>query len=359
MTLTSEKKRPEDTLIRLIDKLERTRSLSRKEWTQLIRGRTPDIAEYLFKRAREIRIRHYGHDVYIRGLIEFTNYCKNDCYYCGIRKGNPNAQRYRLSKDEILSCCEQGYALGFRTFVLQGGEDGWFTDDRLTDIISSIRSGWKDCAITLSIGERSPDSYQRLFDAGADRFLLRHETYDHTHYSRLHPDALTAAHRQDCLWSLKKIGYQVGTGFMVGSPYQTPEHLADDMLFLKELDPQMVGIGPFIPHHDTPFAKEPAGTMELTLFMLGLIRLLLPKVLLPATTALGTIVSGGREKGILAGANVVMPNLSPASVRGKYLLYDNKLCTGSEAAESLADLKYRMEGIGYRVTVARGDSLNI
>ena len=359
MTLTSEKKRPEDTLIRLIDKLERTRSLSRKEWTQLIRGRTPDIAEYLFKRAREIRIRHYGHDVYIRGLIEFTNYCKNDCYYCGMRKGNPNAQRYRLSKDEILSCCEQGYALGFRTFVLQGGEDGWFTDDRLTDIISSIRSGWKDCAITLSIGERSPDSYQRLFDAGADRFLLRHETYDHTHYSRLHPDALTAAHRQDCLWSLKKIGYQVGTGFMVGSPYQTPEHLADDMLFLKELDPQMVGIGPFIPHHDTPFAKEPAGTMELTLFMLGLIRLLLPKVLLPATTALGTIVSGGREKGILAGANVVMPNLSPASVRGKYLLYDNKLCTGSEAAESLADLKYRMEGIGYHVTVARGDSLNI
>ncbi len=359
MTLTSEKEMPQTELIRLVDKLEQTRSLLREEWTQLIRGRTPEIAEYLFERAREVRIRHYGHDVYIRGLIEFTNYCKNDCYYCGIRKSNPNAQRYRLTKEDILSCCEQGYALGFRTFVLQGGEDGWFTDERLTDIVSAIRSGWPDCAITLSVGERSFESYQTLFGAGADRFLLRHETYDHAHYSRLHPDILTAAHRQECLWNLKKIGYQVGTGFMVGSPYQTPEHLAEDMLFLKELDPQMVGIGPFIPHHDTPFAKETAGAMELTLFMLGLIRLLLPKVLLPATTALGTIAPDGRERGILAGANVVMPNLSPASVREKYLLYDNKLCTGSEAAESLADLRQRMEHIGYHVTISRGDSLNI
>ena len=359
MITTSEKVTAEDTLIRLIHKLEQTQSLSREEWTQLIRGRTPKATEYLFERAREIRIRHYGHDVYIRGLIEFTNYCKNDCYYCGIRKSNSNAQRYRLSKEDILSCCEQGYALGFRTFVLQGGEDKWFTDERLADIVASIRSGWKDCAITLSVGERFADSYQRLFDAGANRFLLRHETYDHEHYSRLHPDTLTAAHRQECLWNLKKIGYQVGTGFMVGSPYQTPELLADDMLFLKELDPQMVGIGPFIPHHDTPFAKEPAGTADLTLYMLGLIRLMLPKVLLPATTALGTIAPGGREKGILAGANVVMPNLSPASVREKYLLYDNKLCTGSEAAESLADLRRRMEGIGYQVTVSRGDSLNM
>lgn len=359
MTMTTKIPPPKDPLIRLVDKLEQTRTLTRDEWTQLIRGRTPKTAEYLFERAREIRIRHYGHDVYIRGLIEFTNYCKNDCLYCGIRKSNANARRYRLTKEKILSCCEQGYALGFRTFVLQGGEDGWFTDERLTDIVSAIRSGWRDCAITLSVGERPPDSYQRLFDAGADRFLLRHETYDSAHYGRLHPPGLTAAHRQACLNSLKEIGYQVGTGFMVGSPYQTPENLADDMLFLKELDPQMVGIGPFIPHHDTPFAGEPAGTMELTLYMLGLIRLLLPKVLLPATTALGTIAPDGRERGILAGANVVMPNLSPAAVREKYLLYDNKLCTGSEAAESLQDLKESMERIGYRVTVSRGDSLNV
>lgn len=359
MTMTSEKPAATDTLLRLIDKLEQTQSLAKEEWAQLIRGRTPESTEYLFGRARAARIRHYGYDVYIRGLIEFTNYCKNDCYYCGIRKSNQNAQRYRLTKEDILSCCEQGYALGFRTFVLQGGEDGWFTDERLSDIVSAIRSGWKDCAITLSVGERSFDSYQRLFDAGADRFLLRHETSDHRHYSQLHPDTLTASHRQDCLWNLKRIGYQVGTGFMVGSPYQTPEHLADDMLFLKELDPQMVGIGPFIPHHDTPFADKPAGTVELTLYMLALIRLLLPKVLLPATTALGTVSPDGREQGILAGANVVMPNLSPASVREKYLLYDNKLCTGSEAAESLADLKQRMEKIGYQITVSRGDSLNM
>ena len=296
--------------------------------------------------------------MYIRGLIEFTNYCKNDCYYCGIRKGNHNADRYRLSKEDILNCCAQGYELGFRTFVLQGGEDGWYTDERLADIVASIRSGWPDCAITLSAGERSRESYRILREAGADRYLLRHETYDSRHYGMLHPPALSAEHRRKCLWDLKDLGYQVGTGFMVGSPFQTPENLADDMLFLTELNPQMVGIGPFIPHHDTPFADRKAGTPELTLFMLGLIRLLLPKALLPSTTALGSIIPNGREQGILAGANVVMPNLSPAQFREKYLLYDNKLCTGSEAAESLRDLKARMESIGYHVTVARGDSLN-
>ncbi len=343
----------------LINKLEQDRSLTRSEWTDLIRGRSPETAGYLFDRARKTRIRHYGHDVYIRGLIEFTNYCRNDCYYCGIRKSNPNAERYRLSKEEILDCCAHGYELGFRTFVLQGGEDGWYTDERLADIVASIRSRWPDCAITLSVGERSRESYRILREAGADRYLLRHETYDSSHYQRLHPPALSAAHRQECLWDLKELGYQVGTGFMVGSPFQTSENLADDMLFLTELNPQMVGIGPFIPHHDTPFADQPAGTLELTLFMLGLIRLLLPKVLLPATTALGTIAPDGREQGILAGANVVMPNLSPAQVREKYLLYDNKLCTGSEAAESLKDLEERMAAIGYHVTVSRGDSLNI
>ncbi|MBM6751151.1 [FeFe] hydrogenase H-cluster radical SAM maturase HydE [Mediterraneibacter glycyrrhizinilyticus] len=342
----------------LIDKLEQTRALTRTEWAALIHGRTPVISEYLFARARKARIHYYGKDIYIRGLIEFTNYCRNDCYYCGIRKSNKNAVRYRLTKDQILSCCENGYHLGFRTFVLQGGEDGWFTEDRMTDIVSGIRQRFPDCAITLSIGELPRESYRRFFEAGADRYLLRHETYDSAHYSRLHPASLSASHRQKCLWYLKELGYQVGTGFMVGSPYQTAENLADDMLFLKELNPQMVGIGPFIPHHDTPFAGQPAGTLELTVFMLGLIRLMLPKVLLPATTALGTIAEDGREQGILAGANVVMPNLSPAQVRENYLLYDNKLCTGDEAAESLKSLNARFHAIGYHIAVSRGDSLN-
>ena len=344
--------------ISLIDKLEQTRALTRTEWAALIHGRTPVISEYLFARARKARIRYYGKDIYIRGLIEFTNYCRNDCYYCGIRKSNKNAVRYRLTKDQILSCCENGYRLGFRTFVLRGGEDGWFTEDRMTDIVSGIRQRFPDCAITLSIGELPRESYRRFFEAGADRYLLRHETYDSAHYSRLHPASLSASHRQKCLWDLKELGYQVGTGFMVGSPYQTAENLADDMLFLKELNPQMVGIGPFIPHHDTPFAGQPAGTLELTVFMLGLIRLMLPKVLLPATTALGTIAEDGREQGILAGANVVMPNLSPAQVRENYLLYDNKLCTGDEAAESLKSLDARFHAIGYHIAVSRGDSLN-
>lgn len=343
----------------LIDKLERFHCLSKEEWTALIRDRTPYSSNYLFEKACEIRHSHYGHDVYVRGLIEFTNYCKNDCYYCGIRKSNRKANRYRLSKAQMLECCRNGHALGFRTFVLQGGEDGHYTQPMLEDIVSSIKEGFPDCAITLSIGERSRESYQRLFDAGADRYLLRHETYDDEHYQKLHPKCLSAAHRQQCLWDLKEIGYEVGTGFMVGSPYQTPENLAGDMLFLKELNPQMVGIGPFIPHHETPFANSPAGTMELTLFMLGLLRLMLPKTLLPSTTALGTISPDGREKGILAGANVVMPNLSPREVRKDYLLYDNKICTGEEAAECRCCMERRMNSIGYNVAVARGDSLNI
>lgn len=343
----------------LIDKLEQNQELTRGEWAFLIENRNARLADYLFEKARKLRIRHYGKDVYVRGLIEFTNYCKNDCYYCGIRRSNSNAHRYRLTKEQILSCCRAGYELGFRTYVLQGGEDGYFTEDRMADIVASIHALYPDCAITLSIGELPYDSYQRFFDAGADRYLLRHETFDSGHYSRLHPPALQAAHRQECLWNLKKIGYQVGTGFMVGSPYQTAENLADDMIFLKELNPQMVGIGPFIPHHDTPFKDQAAGTLELTLFMLGLIRLMLPKVLLPSTTALGTIAPDGREQGILAGANVVMPNLSPAAVRKDYLLYDNKICTGDEAAECRRCLEQRMRSIGYQVVTARGDSLNL
>lgn len=343
----------------LIGKLKETKTLTREEWIALIENRTPALAEYLFEQARKVREEYYGKDIYIRGLIEFTNYCKNDCYYCGIRRSNQNAPRYRLTKEEIIECCTYGYQLGFRTFVLQGGEDGYFTDERMIEIVSAIRGVFSDCAITLSIGEKSYDSYKKFHDAGADRYLLRHETYDLEHYGKLHPTVLSAKNRQKCLWDMKEIGYQVGTGFMVGSPYQNTSNLADDMLFIKELNPQMVGIGPFIPHKDTMFAKETAGTLELTLYMLGLLRLMLPKVLLPATTALGTIAENGRELGILAGANVVMPNLSPAGVREKYLLYDNKACTGDEAAESVEHLREQMRNIGYEVVISRGDSRNI
>lgn len=339
----------------LIDKLKNTQTLSKEEFVFLIENRNEKIAEYLFESSREVRHAHYGKDIYIRGLIEFSNYCKNDCLYCGIRRSNKNCDRYRLSKDEILECCSEGYELGFRTFVLQGGEDVRFTDEVFCDIISSIKKNYPDCAVTLSIGERSKESYQRLFDAGADRFLLRHETANDEHYAKLHPKELSSTERKRCLFDLKNIGFQTGTGFMVGSPFQTSENLAEDMLFIKEFDPQMVGIGPFVSHHDTPFRDYENGSCELTLFMLGLLRLMLPNVLLPATTALGTIDPFGREKGILAGANVIMPNLSPLSQRKKYLLYDNKISTGDESAQSKKHLEQSMKKIGYDVVVARGD----
>lgn len=343
----------------LVDKLRMKSSLTREEWIQLIDNRTPELAEYIFEQAREVREKHYGNQVFIRGLIEFTNYCKNDCFYCGIRRSNKNASRYRLNKEEILSCCAEGYELGFRTFVLQGGEDGYFTDERLVELIKEIKGKCPDCAITLSVGEKTYESYQKFWDAGAERYLLRHETYDMEHYGKLHPAELSGERRQQCLADLKKIGYQVGTGFMVGAPFQTSENLADDMLFVKELNPQMVGIGPYVPHKDTPFFDKAAGTLELTLYMLGLLRLMLPKVLLPATTALGTIHPEGRERGIMAGANVVMPNLSPISVREKYLLYNDKIHTGDEAAECVESLRKKMNAIGYEVVISRGDSLNI
>lgn len=339
----------------LIDKLEREHVLSKEEFISLIDGRTRSLSEYLFEKARRIRKRYYGSDVYLRGLIEFTNYCRNDCLYCGIRRSNGHASRYRLTREEILSCCEVGYGLGFRTFVLQGGEDGHYSDGILVDIIREIKSLYPDCALTLSIGERSRESYQAFFDAGADRYLLRHETADPVHYSKLHPPSLSLKTRKKCLSDLKEIGYQVGSGFMVGSPGQTPAQLAEDLLYLHELQPHMVGIGPFIPHHDTPFASEQSGSAELTLFLLGLIRLILPAALIPATTALGTIDPMGREKGILAGANVVMPNLSPKDVRNKYMLYDNKICTGDEAAECRHCMEGRIGRIGYQVVVSRGD----
>ncbi len=340
----------------LIDKLEREQALSLDEYTSLVENRTSKLSEYLFQKSREASKKFYGNDIYLRGLIEFTNYCKNDCYYCGIRRSNRNASRYRLTKEQILSCCREGYELGFRTFVLQGGEDGHYSDEVLLSIIREIKKTYPDCALTLSIGERPYGSYKEFYDAGADRYLLRHETADQAHYAKLHPSGMTLESRKQCLWDLKKIGFQVGSGFMVGSPGQTSAHLAQDLLFLQELQPQMVGIGPFIPHHDTPFAAEQNGTAELTLFLIGLIRLMLPASLLPATTALGTIDPMGREKGILAGANVVMPNLSPQGVRDKYLLYDNKICTGDEAAECRHCIENRINRIGYQIAVHRGDS---
>lgn len=311
--------------------------------------------EFLYAQAREVADEVYGKRVFKRGLIEFTNYCKNDCYYCGIGRSNACAERYRLDKDTILACCEKGYALGYRTFVLQGGEDGYFTDERVCEIVSEIRQNYLDCAITLSIGEKSKESYQKYFDAGADRYLLRHETANEAHYAKLHPKELSLRNRKQCLYDLKDIGYQVGCGFMVGSPYQTIETLYEDLQFIKELEPHMVGIGPFIPQKETPFANEHAGTLEQTLRLLAIIRLIHPSVLLPATTALGTIHENGRELGILAGANVVMPNLSPTDVRKKYKLYDNKACTGDEAAEGDANLKFRIKQIGYDLVCDRGD----
>lgn len=342
----------------LIDKLKSERTLSRAEFASLLKNRDEETAGYLFEKAREVRHAVYDHDVYLRGLIEFTNCCRNDCFYCGIRKSNRNAERYRLTKDEILDCCETGYVLGFRTFVLQGGEDPYYSDEKMTDIIRTIKQKFTDCALTVSIGEKSVKTYQAYFDAGADRYLLRHETANAAHYKLLHPASMSLDNRKRCLYNLKKIGFQTGSGFMVGSPYQTIDCIIDDLMFIGELEPHMVGIGPFIPHHDTPFGDKAAGTLELTLYLLGIIRLMLPNVLLPATTALGTIHPEGREMGILAGANIIMPNLSPVDVRKKYLLYDNKICTGEEAAEYIQSLTKRIESIGYRIVAERGDYKN-
>lgn len=339
----------------LIDRLEAEGKLGRQDWLRLLSGWTEDDRGYAAERARAIGDQVYGKQVYVRGLIEFTNYCRNDCYYCGIRRGNGEVQRYRLGQDEILGCCEAGYELGFRTFVLQGGKDPWYTVQRMCEIIRGIKERYPDCAVTLSIGERTAEEYHAYREAGADRYLLRHETADPLHYSRLHPEEMSYPHRMECLWELKRLGYQTGCGFMVGSPGQTVETLAQDMEFIHRLKPQMVGIGPFIPQKDTPFGREAAGSYTLTLFLLSLIRIMEKEVLLPATTALGTIHPQGREMGILAGGNVVMPNLSPLDVRKKYMLYDNKISTGSEAAECRMDLEERMKAIGYEIVTARGD----
>lgn len=339
----------------IIEKLEALHTADNSELAQLISTITDDELEALRQKAQMCAQKHFGNKVFIRGLIEISSICKNDCYYCGIRKSNKNAVRYRLGKEQILNCCEQGYKLGFRTFVMQGGEDGYFTDDVMCDIVSSIKRGYPGCAVTLSLGERSRESYQRLYDAGADRYLLRHETASEEHYSKLHPSEMTLKNRKKCLWDLKEIGFQTGAGFMVGSPHQTTETLAEDLMFIQELSPQMCGIGPFIPHKDTVFKYEKRGSVRICLLLLSVIRLMQPDILLPSTTALGTVDATGREKGILHGANVVMPNLSPAEHRKDYSLYDNKLCTGDEAAESIKNLSEKMEKIGYQIVIDRGD----
>ncbi len=339
----------------LAEKLIKNHSLTVDEYKQLIDNYSPSLAEYLALEAVKARKEVYGNTVYTRGLIEISNICKNDCTYCGIRRSNKNCDRYRLTEDEILQCADEGYSLGFRTFVMQGGEDAYFTDDVLVSIITKLKNNHPDCAITLSLGERSKESYKRLYDAGADRYLLRHETADKDHYEKLHPEAMSFDNRMQCLKNLKEIGYQVGCGFMVGSPCQESIHLAKDLKFIEEFKPHMCGIGPFIPHKDTPFKDEKQGTVELTCYLLSILRLINPHILLPSTTALGTIDPSGREKGIKAGANVVMPNLSPVAVRKKYELYDNKICTGEESAQCKDCLSMRMKSIGYEIVTDRGD----
>lgn len=343
------------TIHNITDRLAQSGFLSFDDFRAIVRCEDKQEIEYLFSKSRDQAKKYYGNKIFVRGLIEFTNHCKNDCLYCGIRASNKNAKRYRLSAEEILDCCKNGYSLGFRTFVLQGGEDMHYSDDDFVSIIKTIKSLYPDCAVTLSIGERSRSSYERYFDAGADRYLLRHETADCGHYKKLHPDKMSFENRMRCISDLKEIGYQTGVGFMVGSPYQTEESIYKDLQFIKEIQPHMVGIGPFIPHKDTPFADFKPGSCNLTLKLLAIIRLMQPSVLLPATTALGTIDPLGREKGILAGANVVMPNLSPVMHRKDYALYDNKICTGEEAAECRFCLSRRVESIGYEIVTDRGD----
>lgn len=339
----------------IITKLSETNTLTDSEFQKLIEDNSEHTDKLLCQFADSTRKRIYGTDVYIRGLIEFTNYCKNNCYYCGIRCGNGNTKRYRLTKEQILACCREGYTLGFRTFVLQGGEDPFFTDDIICDIVSSIRSNFPDCAITLSIGEKSYDSYKRYYHSGATRYLLRHETADEQHYRRLHPDSMSLDTRKGCLFDLSDIGYQVGSGFMVGSPFQTTDTIISDLRFLQALKPDMIGIGPYITHKDTPFKDYPTGDLKLTLKLISILRLMFPYALIPATTALGTIAADGREQGLLHGANVVMPNLSPVEYRSLYDLYENKICTGDEAAQCRDCLERKVQSVGYNIVTARGD----
>ncbi len=344
-----------DKVKTLIDKLNNTKSLEKEEYEFIIKNYSQKDFDYAKSVAQKGQYIYYKNKVYIRGLIEISNYCKNNCLYCGLRRDNKTCTRYRLSKEQILNCCQDAYNLGFRTFVMQGGEDVFFTDDIMCDILYDVKEKYPHCAVTLSLGERSKESYKRLFDAGADRYLLRHETADKNHYMNLHPKEMSFEKRMECLRNLKEIGYEVGCGFMVGSPYQTPKTISEDLKFIETFSPQMCGIGPFIPHHATLFKEENAGSVELTLFLISLVRLIKPNILLPATTALGSLSKDGREKGILAGANVIMPNVSPMNERKKYEIYDNKAFSGKESALEIENIKKEIHAMGYEIVVDRGD----
>ena len=339
----------------IVDKLCQEHTLNAEEYRSLLLCENAEVLSYLQEKAQQTTIARFGHAVFIRGLIEISNRCRNNCLYCGIRKSNTMVSRYALSRETILSCCREGYALGFRTFVLQGGEDVSQTDDWIEETVSAIRQEFPDCAITLSLGEKNKEAYRRFFKAGANRYLLRHETFNESHYRKLHPSDMSRDNRLQCLEWLKEIGYQTGTGIMVGSPGQTINHLVEDLLFIERFQPEMIGIGPFIPHADTPFAHAPAGSIDLTRKLISIFRLMHPSALIPATTALASLSSDGREQGILAGANVVMPNLSPTSVREKYTLYNQKAAFGSEAAEGLKLLEEQLNLIGYTISKERGD----
>ncbi|MCI8306564.1 MAG: [FeFe] hydrogenase H-cluster radical SAM maturase HydE [Lachnospiraceae bacterium] len=339
----------------LVDELSCRHTLCDADMRKLISNTDDCDVSYLMEKAREAAGKVYGKDIYIRGLIEISNYCRNNCYYCGIRRGNDRAERYRLTMAEIRECIDYGYQLGFRTFVLQGGEDAALTDDFLTEIIGAVKTQYDDCAITLSIGERTYDSYVRLYDAGADRYLLRHETADSGHYGKLHPADMSYENRIKCLMQLKEIGYQTGCGMMIGSPYQTVDNIIKDIRLIERLKPHMVGLGPFIPHKDTQFADYAEGSAALTLKIMSVIRIMQPDVLLPSTTALETIVGDAHKTGILAGCNVIMPNLSPEHAKEKYMLYNNKAVSGSEDASGLSVLRANMESIGYNIVTGRGD----
>ncbi|MCL2191878.1 MAG: [FeFe] hydrogenase H-cluster radical SAM maturase HydE [Treponema sp.] len=342
----------------LVDTLKKNGTLSREEFKTLLTTEDNDTQEYLSSCARELATANFGKDVYLRGLIEFSNYCKQNCLYCGLRRDNRDLERYRLTKEEILECCKEGHRLGFRTFVLQSGEDEYYTTKKMVEIIHAIRIEYPDCAITVSVGEKDEDTYRAYYNAGANRFLLRHETISPEHYRKLHPPGMEIETRKECLYRLKDIGFQTGSGIMVGSPFQTVDNIIDDLYFLAELKPEMIGIGPYLPSKDTPFRDQEPGSVELTVRLISIFRLMHPYALIPATTALATIHPTGREKGILAGANVVMPNLSPLRVREKYQLYDNKACTGDEAAHCRGCLQGRLEKIGYTISEQRGDHVS-
>lgn len=349
---------PEQSDRQLIRQLKATHHLSPRGYKALLEDSSPENCELLRAEAQETAISSFGRNIYIRGLIEISNHCRNNCLYCGIRAENRNIRRYRLSKEEIMECCRSGYSAGFRTFVLQGGEDPVQTDAWVEDVVRSIRAEFPDCAITLSLGEKSGESYSRFRAAGADRYLLRHETFNPAHYSQLHPDTMSRENRLGCLAALKALGYQTGSGFMVGSPYQDADDIVEDILFIEKLHPEMIGIGPFIHHKDTPLGTWPDGSVSLTLKLISIFRLMDPRALIPATTSLATLEAGARLKGILAGANVVMPNLTPAARRSDYSLYEGKTASGAESAEGLELLKQELSTIGYGIAADRGDYIS-